>query len=205
MIARISTVAALVTGALALLASPALASLGSEVARGQQVAAQVQAGKVSCSKLSDSDFEHLGEYVMDRMIGSRSTHQAMNDRMESMMGTDTADRMHEALGRRFADCPGGGAGGMMGGAMMGGGGMMGAGNWSWMRNGSWRHMTQAQWRNAANSIMGGGWMMSGNGNGGWHTAAVVGAVLIALLLGGLIVYAIVRIEQRRHPGGAAAT
>jgi hypothetical protein len=197
------------------LPAPALASLTGEVSQGRAIAAKVQAGTTSCSKLSDTDFEHLGDYVMDRMIGSRSAHQAMNDRMESMMGSVTADRMHQVLGRRYAGCPANGTTGMMGGGgMMGGAGMMGSnssnwnsmmssGNWSWMRNGNWQHMSRAQWQNTANTMMGGGWMMGGT-SGGWSTAAVAGVVVLALLLVGLLVFAAVRRPRGHLPASPPA-
>jgi hypothetical protein len=84
---------------------------------------------------------------MERMVGSRSAHEAMNSRIETMIGAVNADRMHQALGRRYAGCATTATGsGMMGGAgMTGGAGMMGGastgGGWgammgsdlSWMR------------------------------------------------------------------------
>ena len=196
-------------GALALGAVPALAALGDEVTQGRAVAGQLQAGTTSCSKLSDSDFEHLGEYAMDRMVGSRSAHEAMNARMDAMMGSANTDRMHQALGRRFAGC-GGNTGGMMGGGgmMMGGGygdgdwgAMMGSGNWSWMRDGSWQHMTSAQWRQVGNSVMGPGMMRVGHS--GWSSGAVIAVVLGALLVGGLVVLVAIRRPWRRHREGPA--
>ena len=199
-------------GALALGAVPALAALGDEVAPGRAVAAQLQAGTTSCSKLSDGDFEHLGEYVMDRMVGSRSAHEAMNARMDAGMGSANTDRMHQALGRRFAGCGGGNTGGMMGGGgmMMGGGygdgdwgAMTGSGNWSWMRNGSWQRMTSAQWRQVGNSVMGPGMMRFGHS--GWSTGAVIAVVLAALLVGGLVVLVALRRPWRRHREGPATT
>ena len=67
--------------------TPAFAALGDEVAAGGAIAKQLQAHTTSCSKLSDTDFEHLGEYVMERTVGSRAAHAAMNQRMASMMGS----------------------------------------------------------------------------------------------------------------------
>lgn len=40
---------------------------------------------------------------MDRMVGFRATHEAMNARMDAMIGSESADRMHQALGRRYDD------------------------------------------------------------------------------------------------------
>ncbi|HLH64618.1 MAG TPA: hypothetical protein VKV27_02865 [Solirubrobacteraceae bacterium] len=185
-------------------AAPALAALTDEVSAGQTVAARLQSGQASCQSLSNSDFEHLGEYVMDRMAGSRATHEAMNARMDTMMGSANADRMHQALGRRYADCPttsssdaGMMTGGMMGAGSTGAGGwgaMMGSG-YAWMRNGAWQHMSRADWQHTGSYMMGNGWMM--HPSSGWSTGAVLGAILAALALGGVVAYAVLR-RPRRH-------
>jgi hypothetical protein len=199
---RISILPAIVASILALGASAAYASLTDEVNAGKAIAARVDAGTATCKSLSTTDFEHLGEYVMERMVGSRSAHEAMNARMDTMIGSANTDRMHEALGRRYGGCATTGIGsayGMMGGGMMGGsaggwGAMMGS-DYSWMRNGAWQHMTRAHWQRAGASMMGTGWMHTGSS--GWSTGAVIGVVLAALVLGGLAVYAVVR-YPRRH-------
>jgi len=126
MFARASLLIVVVTAALAGGVTPAFAALGDEVAAGGVIAKQVQAGTASCAKLSDTDFEHLGEYVMEQVVGSRSAHAAMNQRMASMMGTAAEERMHQLLGRRYAGCNSASSGaGAATGSMMGGGGMMG--------------------------------------------------------------------------------
>ena len=154
---RISILAALVASMLAFGAASAYASLSDEVSSGRAIAARVDAGTTACKTLSTTEFEHLGEYVMERMVGSRSAHEAMNGRMEAIIGAGNADRMHQALGRRYAGCATTGrpahgmmgGGGMMGGASAGGGwGAMMRSDLSWMRNGSWQHMTRADWQNA---------------------------------------------------------
>ncbi len=73
------------------LAAPALASSADEIAAGRGVAQRLQAGTTSGNTLSDADFEHLGEYAMERMLGSRAAHRAMNDRMTAMMGDANTD------------------------------------------------------------------------------------------------------------------
>lgn len=193
MIARVSILAALLTSLLMAAAVPVGASLG-EVTQGQKIARQLQSRSASCATLSASDFEHLGEYAMERALGSRVAHQAMNTRMESMLGKETTDRMHDAMGRRFADCP---ASGSVGGGMMGTGGMMGSGDWVWMHGGNWRHMSTSQWRDAAGSMMGGGWMMSAH-NGGWSTPAVVGVIVLASIAAGLIAFVVTRRPRGRQ-------
>ncbi len=205
MTTRISILAALLASMLAFGAASAYASLSDEVSSGRAIAARVDAGTATCTTLSTTDIEHLGEYVMERMIGSSSAHETMNSRMEAMIGAGNADRMHQALGRRYAGCATSrtgsgmmGGGGMMGGASTGGGwGAMMRSDLSWMRNGSWQHMSRAGWQNAASHMMGSG--MMNTGASGWSTGAVISVVLGALLLGGLTVYAALRRPWRHRP------
>jgi hypothetical protein len=202
-----------------LLAGPAIAALSSEVSAGQAVAARLQSGQATCSALTSTEFEHLGEYVMERTLGSRAVHQAMNARMDRMMGQQNADRMHERLGREYAGCAsssgvaGSGPGMMSGGGMMGsGGGMMGSGggiavwgammsspNWSWMRDGSWRHMDQGQWQRLGHRMLGG--MMFAPTSGGWSPWVIIA---IALAAAAAIGTGYVVGTHRRPPGGTAA-
>ena len=191
--------------------SPAFASLSGEVSAGQAVAAQVQIGKASCDTLSDTQFEHLGEYVMDRMVGSRAAHEAMNARMTEAIGAQNTHRMHEVMGRRFAGCATAGAtaGVPMGPGMMGGGsgygggwGMMSGSGWSWMHNGTWQRMSQSQWRQLAGTMMGARYT---SGHHGWSTGAVVAVVMGALLLGALLAVLLVRRPWHRRPPAAPST
>jgi hypothetical protein len=186
-------VAVLASGMVALSAGPAIASRADEVAAGRQVAQELRDGKAECSRLSADDFEHLGEYVMERMLGSRSAHVAMNERMESMLGDASGERMHELMGRRYAGCDTAAAGGAM----------MRSQDFAWMRTGAWRQMSRADWQRTRASWMGPG-MMSRTDHG-WSSAAVVALVLGALTAGGLALYAVLlRPWRRRHPRGPAA-
>jgi hypothetical protein len=199
-------VAVLTACVVALTAGPAFASLADEVAAGRQVAQELRGGKTECSGLATDDFEHLGEYVMERMLGSRSAHEAMNERMASMLGDTNSERMHELLGRRYAGCgTAAGGGAMMGSGMMAGpgwGAMMRSQDFAWMRTGAWRQMSRADWRRTGASWMGPG-MMSRTDHG-WSSAAVVALLLGALAVGGLAVYALLRPRRRHHPRGPAA-
>ncbi len=195
--------------------TPAFGALGDEVGAGGAIAKQLQAHTTSCSKLSDTDFEHLGEYVMERTIGSRAAHAAMDQRMASVMGTSAEERMHQLMGRRYADCgvAGAGAGGMMGGGggMMAGGGMaagaggtamMSSGDLSWMRNGNWQHMNRPQWREVQRAWMGSA--MMNNGHHGWSVGGVLAAVSGAVLLAGLVAFLAVRRPRRPRPPSTPA-
>jgi hypothetical protein len=201
MTTRLSILIAVLASVLAFGASSAFASLSDEVNAGQAFAARVDAGTATCESLSAADFEHLGEYVMERTVGSRSTHQAMNARMDAIMGAENSDRMHQAIGRQYAGCSTTGTGMMGSTGMMGGtggwGAMMGA-NYAWMRTGAWQHMTPADWQRAGSYMMGHGWMI-GDGGSGWSTRAFIAAVLGALALGGLAVYALLRRQRRNGP------
>jgi hypothetical protein len=186
-------------------AAPAQASLGGDVAAGQQVAAQLQSGQANCRSLSAGQFEHLGEYVMDRMVGSRPAHAAMNERMSRAVGAENTDRMHELMGRSFAGCAADGASGMpMGPGMMGGGygsdwsGMMRSSAWGWMHSGDWRQMSPGDWRKLAGTMMGAPYTTAGDR--GWSTAAVIAVTLGAVLVGAVLVLLLRRPWQRRPPG-----
>jgi Short C-terminal domain len=115
------------------LAGTALAAApqGSE-GNGEALLRAVESGSKNCSDLSATDFEAMGEYTMGQMMGSARGHEAMDRFMSSMMGPESARKVHEAMGRRFAGCGGAsfprgfgrmmgaiGAVGMMGGGMMG--------------------------------------------------------------------------------------
>jgi hypothetical protein len=81
--------------------------------------------------------------------------------------------------------------------------MMGSG-YAWMRNGTWRHMNRADWQRAGTDMMGNGWMM-GSG-GGWSAGAVIGVMLGALALGGLVAYLLLTHgPRRRRPPHPTAT
>jgi hypothetical protein len=124
---------ALAVGALSAPAS-ALAQAGSDEVQGAAILRSVQQGQKSCSQLSDSDFELIGEAWMGQVLGSTQAHDAMNNLMASMMGTSGETQMHQFMGRRASGCGGGtapaGFAAMMGrmglmGAYQGGAGMMG--------------------------------------------------------------------------------
>jgi hypothetical protein len=155
----------LVTLATALAAAaPASASLSDEVGAGQALAQQLQAGTTSCDRLAPADFEHLGEYVMGRAVGSVQLHEAMNARMRSAMGAENEERMHVLLGQRYAGC--------------GAGPMMGAG---------WQHMSRADWERVSDQWIGPGMMRTAGT--GWHTGDYVllgGSLLLIVVLGGAV-------------------
>lgn len=116
--ALLATAVAVIATALA--AVPAVAA--TEAQQGGRLLQRLQAGTTACSSLSTSDFDHIGEYVMERMLGSASAHAAMNQQMAATMGAPGETQAHVYMGRRFAGCATGKAPSAFG-AMMG---MMGA-------------------------------------------------------------------------------
>ncbi len=202
----------------AFLAVPAAAraSLADEQRGGQDLIGQLRAGGQSCSDLSAEDFDHIGEYVMFRALGSTRLHRAMNDRMTLMMGAQGESRMHQLLGQRYAGCDGntsGGAGygGMMGAGMMGGGyygpggwgAMMGSGDWTWMMGGAWQNMTRQDWQRLQQRLLGTN-AGSSRGGGGWSPVAIVATALGAVALVGLALFLVIRRPFRRPPAAAAS-
>ena len=131
---RTFPIAAALLFALSLGASGALAQTGSEQTQGAALLRSVQQGQKSCTQLTDSDFELIGEAWMGQVLGSTQAHDAMNNLMSSMMGQSGEQQMHQFMGRRASGCGGGtapaGFAAMMGrmgmmGAYQGGVGMMG--------------------------------------------------------------------------------
>lgn len=103
---------------------------GTDRARGQQLAQDLQAGTVQCATLDETKFENMGDYYMEQMMGE--SHVDMDAMMERTMGEEGLSQMHTAMGRRMSGCdtsaqmPAGmtsGMGGMMN--MMGGSGVRG--------------------------------------------------------------------------------
>ncbi|HET6865093.1 MAG TPA: hypothetical protein VFH80_04185 [Solirubrobacteraceae bacterium] len=204
----------LLTVSILLLApASAFASLADEQRQGQQLVARLHAGTKTCGQLSGDDFDHIGEYVMFRALGSTSLHQAMNDRMTAMMGEQGESRMHQLLGLRYAGCSNSsasaGSGGMMGQGMMGGGhygtggwgAMMSSGDWSWMASGGWRNMTRQDWQHLRQRLLG---TNASATSGGWSPAAIVALTIGAVLLVGLAIFLLARRPFRRPPAAAAS-
>lgn len=73
-----------------------------EVTRGSEIRQRLQTKEISCEKLVDKDFDVLGEYFMQQMLGD--THEAMNNMMEVMMGEEGENQMHVVLGKRLSNC-----------------------------------------------------------------------------------------------------
>ncbi len=67
-----------VIGAILLLAPLTSASVAQEEQAGSRVLGELESGKLRCAEASGSDFDHIGEYVMERMFGSPRAHEAMN-------------------------------------------------------------------------------------------------------------------------------
>lgn len=124
-------------GAVAFAALGGTSAVASDRGEGARILDAVDSGQLGCADLDQAELGVVGEYVMGRMVGSAKGHRSMDQLMATMMGGRNAQRMHEAMGERFAGCgqgrlPGGYAGmmgafGMMGGGGVGPGGMMGGG------------------------------------------------------------------------------
>ena len=77
-----------------------------EEAEGKAVWEKLQTKQLDYKNLTNDNFEVLGEYFMGQMTGS--SHEAMNNMMTRMMGTEGEKQMHIAMGKRFAGTKGGG-------------------------------------------------------------------------------------------------
>lgn len=76
-----------------------------EEAQGKQFFDDLQNKQTTCVKLTDSDFEKIGEYTMSQMFGDNTTsHIAMNDRIKQMRGDTGEEQMHIQIGRSVTGC-----------------------------------------------------------------------------------------------------
>jgi hypothetical protein len=186
---------------LAVTTATAFASTSEEEQQGSEILRELESGQVQCGHLSGEDFDRVGDYVMGRMLGSPSSHEAMDKVMTRMMGADGERQIHEVMGRRFSGCGGGqlpaGFGRMMGafnamGMMGGGSGMMGG-----LAQGG-------QYSGSSGSMMGGDWNQSSAGDNefdGPSAAAMVG--MMAVLIGAVAIAALWL--SRRRPAGPLDT
>lgn len=96
-----------------------------EEAAGKAIWEKFQAKEITCDKLTNDDFDALGEYFMGQMMGS--SHVAVNAMMTQMLGEDGETQMHIVMGKRLSSCntsaafPAGGTGFMPMMQMMWGG------------------------------------------------------------------------------------
>lgn len=76
-----------------------------EEAQGKKFFDELQNKQTTCSKLTDSDFEKIGEYVMSQMFGNNtSRHIAMNQRIQQMRGEAGEEQMHIQIGKNATAC-----------------------------------------------------------------------------------------------------
>lgn len=75
-----------------------------QAARGGELLGRLASGAVTCADTTRSEFAVVGEHVMERMLGSRPLHEAMDRRLVATMGARGAARAHADMGRRFAGC-----------------------------------------------------------------------------------------------------
>ncbi len=90
-------------------------------------------GKITCQKLTNNDYEKLGEYYMGQVAGSTQNHVYWDQRIQQMMGEQGDTQMHIVWGERGSGC-----------LARGGFGMIGFGAWNNMM-GSWGVLGGLTW------------------------------------------------------------
>ncbi len=71
---------------------------------GQAIYNNLQSGKTSCQKLTDNDYEKLGEYFMGLSAGSTENHVYWDNNIQQMMGDQGDTDVHIAWGKRGSGC-----------------------------------------------------------------------------------------------------
>ena len=195
-------------------ATPVVASAASEQQQGAQVLSKVQGGKPQGTNLTNTEYQHVGQYLMGRALGSAQRYEAMDSLMDRMMGQSASDQMYQYMGERYlgkSAAPnssygpyyswmanmmsryGGPYAGMVGGYMMGAyHGLTGQGSVT-----GGYHMGPG--------MMGYGYASSQSAaHTGMSTGAIIAVVLGAIAAVGLLVVLLLGVAGRRAPKTGAA-
>jgi hypothetical protein len=166
---------------LSLSAAPASSAVSAQQ-QGAALLAQIQTGQTSCSKLSSSNLELMGEYDMGRIMGSTAAQNAMNAQMLASTGANGQQVAYRFMGQRLGGCATGN-GPVAFGTMMGmmGTSEMGASYGSAYPAGGY-----------GSSMMG----RYGSGSSGTSTGVIAAIVLGALALLALIALIVVLVTRR---------
>ena len=194
--------------------TPAVASAASEQQQGAQVLSEVKAGKLQGTKVTSTQYQHVGQYLMGRALGSAQRYEAMDSLMDRMMGQSASDQMYQYMGERYlgkSAAPnssygpyyswmanmmsryGGPYAGMVGGYMMGAyHGLTGQGSVT-----GGYHMGPG--------MMGYGYASSQSAaHTGMSTGAIIAIVLGAIAAVGLLAILLLGVAGRRAPKAGAA-
>jgi hypothetical protein len=196
-------------------AAPALASAAGEQQQGEQVLSEVQGGRLQGTNLTSTQYQHAGQYLMGRALGSSRRYEAMDSQMDRMMGQSVSDQMYLYMGERYLGksvapnssyAPyyswmanmmrryGGTYAGMMGGYMMGAYNTLsnqGSATGGYhMGPGTMGHGYASSSQNVADS--------------GMSTGAIIAIVLGAIVVVGLLVVLLRGATGRRAPKAGAA-
>jgi hypothetical protein len=195
--------------------APAIASAASEQQQGAQVLSEVQGGKLQGTNLTSTQYQHVGQYLIGRALGSAQRYEAMDSLMDRMMGQSVSDQMYLYMGERYLGksvapnssyAPyyssvakmmsryGGTYAGMMGGHMMGAykslSGQVPVTGGYGMGPGMMRYGYASSSQNAADS--------------GMSTGAIIAIVLGPIAVVALLVVLLLRMTGRRAPKAGTA-
>jgi putative membrane protein len=139
--------------------------------------------RIDCDKLTDQQFEEVGEAVMSLTHPDPKEHEIM-DRMMGGEGSPTLSAMHRMMGAAYLGCY---RGGMLGHMMPG---MMGSGMMGAFSPGAWQGPSGMMNRSR-------GWHMMDYWDGGWFMM-FMGIIFLVLL--GFGIYLIVHSTKSRPSG-----
>lgn len=71
---------------------------------GQKIWQNLQSGKITCSNLTNGDYEKLGEYFMGQAAGSTQNHVYWDNNIQNMMGEQGDTQIHIVWGERGSGC-----------------------------------------------------------------------------------------------------
>ncbi|MEO8105294.1 MAG: SHOCT domain-containing protein [Candidatus Saccharibacteria bacterium] len=70
--------------------------------KGQAIYTQLQNKQTSCAKLTNDDFDVMGDFFLGRMMGS--AHDSMDQQMTQHIGANGERQAHIAMGQRLSGC-----------------------------------------------------------------------------------------------------
>lgn len=76
-----------------------------DIQEGKVLYGKFQNKQITCTKLNNSDYEKIGEYLMNQRFGGDSkAHIQINNTMKQMMGEKGEEQMHVLLAKSVTGC-----------------------------------------------------------------------------------------------------
>lgn len=144
-------------------------SASADEQKGQAIYTQLQNKQTSCAKLTNDDFDVMGDFFLGRMMGS--AHDSMDQQMTQHIGATGERQAHIAMGQRLSGCD------------VNASYPSAASNYPAM---AWTGMTGS---NGSNDSNGSDWNMMGYRNASWSGSdTAYSALFLIVVIAGLVAW-----------------